>query len=183
MRKMKKAFAAFVTLVVFSGSAVGAALPPAHDPATVAAVKDMLVAMNYRELVQSRLLFAFAISIKKVEGVLDVIKGSTDMSAEAKLKKLARLQEAIAQFKESPNKLMSDPVILDALTAEMVPVFARTYTAAEIQQMAAFYRTPVGQKMLASTPHLTAEGYNVIRKVLEPQVEKLGEQVGQVLAE
>jgi uncharacterized protein len=43
-------------------------------------------------------------------------------------------------------------------------VYARNFTADELRQVTAFYRTPVGQKMLEKLPAITQESMTVGQK-------------------
>ena len=42
----------------------------------------------------------------------------------------------------------------DAMLPEMIKAYKDTYTESEIRELIAFYKTPLGQKMLTSTPEL-----------------------------
>jgi hypothetical protein len=43
----------------------------------------------------------------------------------------------------------------------------------EIHQMSAFYQSPVGQKMLATTPKLMSEMMAINNRVVIPRIQKL----------
>jgi hypothetical protein len=60
------------------------------------------------------------------------------------------------------------PALLDNMTArlpefvaEIVVIYARNFTPEEMRQMTAFYRTPVGQKLLEKLPTVTQESMRV----------------------
>jgi len=59
--------------------------------------------------------------------------------------------------------------MLDAL----VPLYANTYTLEEVRQMSAFYQSPVGQKMLATTPKLMGESMAISNQIMAPRINKL----------
>ena len=44
-----------------------------------------------------------------------------------------------------------------AMIEEVAAIYARNFTAAELREVTAFYRTPVGQKMLQKLPAITQE--------------------------
>jgi uncharacterized protein len=50
---------------------------------------------------------------------------------------------------------------LPEFTAEIVVIYARNFTPEEMRQMTAFYRTPVGQKLLEKLPTVTQESMRV----------------------
>jgi hypothetical protein len=78
--------------------------------------------------------------------------------------------------------MISDPALLDEIIAEMVPLYANTYSVAEIRQLAAFYQSPVGQKMLASMPKLMSEGLVISNRIIGPRVGKIVAQTMQAIA-
>lgn len=63
------------------------------------------------------------------------------------------------------------PIVLEiadrhsaAMIDELAAVYARNFTADELRQVAAFYRMPVGQKMLQKLPAITQESMTVGQK-------------------
>jgi hypothetical protein len=49
----------------------------------------------------------------------------------------------------------------DGLIAQIIPIYAQTYTQDEIRQLLAFYRTPLGIKMIQTAPQLAQESMKV----------------------
>lgn len=56
---------------------------------------------------------------------------------------------------------------------DFVRAYARTYTEAETRQLAAFYRTPVGQKSLRVHGQLLAEARRITQARLRPHAQEL----------
>jgi len=69
--------------------------------------------------------------------------------------------------------------MIDEILAETVPIYARTFSADELKQMTAFYRTPVGAKMLASMPQLMAQGMQVGQQVVARRIGPLVQKMQQ----
>ena len=66
-----------------------------------------------------------------------------------------------------PDKFWQDfmaEVGPDDLNRLVVPVYARHFTVEEMESMIAFYRTPVGQKLVSKLPAITAESMAVGRQ-------------------
>lgn len=63
------------------------------------------------------------------------------------------------------------------LKEEFIRVYARTYTEAETRQLAAFYRTPVGQKSLRVQPQLGAEVRRITQARLRPHARELSDAI------
>ena len=60
-------------------------------------------------------------------------------------------------------------------------IYARHFTAEELREIIAFYRTPVGAKLLAMTPQLTAEVTDMITPHMPKFFEKTMEAFAKVL--
>ncbi|MEN8929282.1 MAG: DUF2059 domain-containing protein [Flavobacteriales bacterium] len=52
----------------------------------------------------------------------------------------------------------------DDLINMVIPVYEKYYTSAEITQLIAFYKTPIGQKTIAATPQITQDSMKVGQK-------------------
>lgn len=56
---------------------------------------------------------------------------------------------------------LGNPARTKELFDQIGQVYARTFTPAEIQQLIAFYKTPVGHKLTASLPAITSESAQI----------------------
>ena len=56
---------------------------------------------------------------------------------------------------------LGDPTHMKEVTDQIGEVYARAITPAEIQQLIAFYKTPVGRKLAASQPSITSESAQI----------------------
>ena len=63
------------------------------------------------------------------------------------------------------------------LKEEFVRVYARTYTEAEARQLAAFYRTPVGQKSLRAQAQILSEVRRITQERLRPHAKELSDAI------
>ena len=180
---MKKYLAAFATILALTGAPVFAQTAPAADPAATAAVREMLNAMNYRQMMLA--------SIRQVAQTLPATMRSMaetmaardpKMSAETKTKIAAQVEKSIPATVAAFSAMMSDPTLIDEMIAETVPLYANTYTVAEIHQLSAFYMSPLGQKMLANTPKLMADSIAISHRVIGPRLGKMMEQSMQAIA-
>jgi hypothetical protein len=59
---------------------------------------------------------------------------------------------------------------MDELMSEIVPLYARYFSAEELRAMAAFYRTPAGTKMLFLTPRISHEALQISQRVVMPKI-------------
>lgn len=72
------------------------------------------------------------------------------------------------QVTATTNSLLKD-FDLNGMLQDMVPVYQRHLTKADVAAMEAFYETPTGQKLLKEQPAMTAEAM----KAVQPRMEKM----------
>jgi len=64
-----------------------------------------------------------------------------------------------AEFWDKEQKKIEDG--LTGLFDKLLPLYAQYYTLEDVKNMIAFYETPTGKKLVASTSALTAEGFKI----------------------
>ncbi len=79
------------------------------------------------------------------------------------------ISRAPADSHQELRKLLKPDVIID----NIVPVYAKHFTPAELSELIAFYKSPVGVKNLALTPQLMTEVMQVSQKYFEDNVKML----------
>ena len=62
--------------------------------------------------------------------------------------------KAFTIVEQETSKIFTDPATINQLVDRLVPVFAKYYTDQDVRGMIAFYTTPLGQKMIRTTPKL-----------------------------
>jgi hypothetical protein len=180
---MKKTFAAVVTSLALIAAPAFAQGPAVVDPAAAAAVKDLLASMRYREVMAASLLQMERSMPQQFRmTVAAQLDANPKLSADDKAKALAELEKTIPGVVATMHTFLSDPVLMDELTAEMVPLYANLFTVAELRELAAFYRQPLGQKMLATMPKVMGESMQISNRVMGPRMNKLMQQVMQSVA-
>jgi len=174
---MKKIVAAVVTAFALVGAAPSfaqtAAPAPAAaiDPATLAASQELFEAMNHRAMMIGMMQqMSQGIAQSMRAGAEAGINNSPKLNAEQKKQALANMEKDLPRAVSAMQGVMNDPALIDEILAETVPIYARTFSADELKQMTAFYRTPVGAKMLAATPQLMAQGMQVGQQVVARRI-------------
>ena len=187
---MKKSLAAAAIVASFAliGSPVHAQAPApaaapaaAVDPASLAASRELFEAMNYRATMTGMLQ-------QMSQGIAQSIRASYEasihnnpkLSAEQKKDALAKMENDLLRVVGAVQGAMNDPGMMDEILAETIPLYARTFSADELKQIAAFYRTPVGARMLAAIPQLTGQGMQIGQQIvtrrLGPVMRKLDQE-------
>ena len=175
---MKKILIAVATAAAFvsipSFAATSAAAPAAVDPQTTAAVQQMLDAMEVRKMMGA----SFAEMQKSLPDMMRaqftaVINADTSLDADKRQTALAKAEQSLPAAIETINRVFSDPALLDEMMAGMVPLYANNYTTAEIKELTKFYGTPLGRKMLALTPRLSADSMALGQRIVAPRLNAL----------
>ena len=181
---MKKIVAAVVTAFALTGAASSHAQAPAPaaaiDPATLAASQELFEAMNHRVIMTGMMRqMSQGMAQSMRAGAESAINNNPKLNAEQKTQALAKMETELPALITSMQTVMNDPGMIDEILAETVPIYARTFSADELKQMTAFYRTPVGAKMLASMPQLMAQGMQVGQQVVARRIGPLVQKMQQ----
>jgi uncharacterized protein len=108
--------------------------PPAADPSGVAAAKDLLLAMGSMQ--------QFEVAINSMsKGMAQAFK----QQAPAKGKEIDEVMDLMAaKFNARKEEVL----------AMVAPLYAEKFTVQELTEIGAFYKTPIGQKMIATQPEI-----------------------------
>ena len=170
---MKKLAAAILTAFVFAAPAAHAQTR-AIDPKTEAAVKDMLVAMNYRQtIIDMNQQMAAQLPEFILGSVSEAINNAPGMTAEKREKAMAEVHAKLPEMVKAIREVMDDPKMIDELINAMPALYARHFTTAEIIELGKFYKTPVGAKTLKVLPSLTAESMQLGQQLVMPRVQEV----------
>ena len=180
---MKKQFAAIASAIAFLSYPAFVQAAPAADPAAVEATRQMLSAMKVRELTVQSLSQSEKIMPQQMRTmVTQMVQADTTMTPAQKKQGLEKFEKMLPAMTATIHGMLSDPSLVDQMVAEMVPLYADTYTVDEIRQLSAFYQSPLGQKMLANMPQLTARSMEISNRIMVPRMQKLMSQIMQDMA-
>ncbi|WLI90168.1 DUF2059 domain-containing protein [Massilia sp. R2A-15] len=168
---MKKIVLAACLALSFAVPSVYAQKAAPVDPATAAAARELLESMNYRATMKAMMTqMQQNMPAVMLQGATAAIEGNPKLTAEQKAAEIKKAREEIPKASASFGATFSDPALMDELANEMVPLYARHYTVDELHQMAAFYRSPVGVKMMATMPEVMGESMVISQKVMMPRI-------------
>jgi hypothetical protein len=180
---MNKLAAVLFAAIAFAAPGLHAQTDAAKpvDPATIAAVNELLAAMKYREVMTASFIkLEQDMPATMADGVAAALEKNTKLTAEQKKKIADKAAREIPAVAATFGATFRDPKLMDELLAEIVPLYARYFTAEELKQMAAFYRTPAGAKMLFLTPRISHEALQISQKIVMP---KIGAAIGKLMQE
>ena len=142
------------------------------DPAAIAAARELLEAMNYRSTMQAMVKqMQQAMPAMILQGATAAIDGNAKLTADQKAAEIKKVREEIPRSSASFSAMFGDPAVMDELAAETIPLYARNYSVEELHQITAFYRSPVGIKMMATMPKLMNESMAISQKVMMPRIQ------------
>jgi hypothetical protein len=142
------------------------------DPAATAAARELLEAMNYRSTMQAMVAqMQQAMPAMMLQGASAAIEGDAKLTAQQKVAEIKKAREEIPRVSASFGAMFSDPALMEELAAETIPLYARNYSVEELHQIAAFYRSPVGIRMMATMPKLMNESMAISQKIMMPRIQ------------
>ena len=152
----------------------------AVSPQANAAVKELLDAMDVRKMMTA----SFAEMEKALPQMMraqltSVINADPGADAEKKKAALAKVEQVLPVASQAINRMFKDPALIDEMLVEIAPLYANNYTVAELKELTAFYRTPLGRKMLALSPRLSAESMAIGQRIVAPRLNGLMQEVMQ----
>ena len=138
-----------VAATVLTGSSLRAAptTAPAPSPEATAAALELLDTMHMEK----------------------VLSDSITTMLDLQLKQNPEIQQFRPIMMDFFKKYMS----WDALKDDMAGIYASEFTAAELKQMTAFYKTPVGQKMATKLSGLIAKGGEIGQRRVQEHIGEL----------
>ena len=152
----------------------------AVSPQANAAVKELLDAMDVRKMMTASFIeMEKALPQMMRAQMTAVISADPGADAEKKKAALAKVEQVLPAASQAIGRLLRDPALIDEMMVEIAPLYAKNYTVAELKELTAFYRTPLGRKMLALSPRLSAESMAAGQRIVAPRLNGLMQEVMQ----
>ena len=154
--------------------AATAATAAANDPAFKAAVKNLLDAMQFKDTMDA----VFAQMIRSNPALIrkmaqEAMDKDGKLTPDQKKTHMAKVENAILEINRDLAVLFNNPGLTAELADAIVPMYARHFSLAELNDLAAFYRSPLGAKMMATMPQLTAESMQISQSIVLPRMKKV----------
>lgn len=139
----------------------------------------------------SRLIFSITLLVCCTQSFAD---DTSKKEAEILLNTLGldkALEQATAQMldvqlKQNPTLVPYKQVMLrffnkymsyDSLKPEMVEIYSEAFTASELKEIVAFYKTPTGKKSIQKMPELMAKGGELGAQRVQDNIQELQEMI------
>ncbi|MDQ1817931.1 DUF2059 domain-containing protein [Massilia sp. CCM 9210] len=170
---MKKLTAVLCTALALVATPVFAD-KAAIDPATDKATRALLDSMGTRKMIKDSFeQMKATIPQMILSTATSVINANPRLTAAQKKAAIAEAAKKVPDAAARVQRAFEDPAVADEMIEAVVPLYATRFTVAEIEQIAAFYRSPVGAKMLAATPQIVNESMQIGQKIMLPRVNKI----------
>jgi hypothetical protein len=155
--------------------AVRTQAPP--SPEAARAVRDLLDTMDYPNVMRKMLdQMSRQMPQMMLEGATATIRANKSLSEAERKQALDHAANQLPQAIAATKELFADPTLIDDMLNEMVPLYASHFTVDELHQMADFYRTPVGRKMVAEMPRIGGEAMQIGQRVMLPRIDRFMKQ-------
>ena len=175
---MKKIVLAACLALSFAMPSVSAQSAAPIDPDSAAAVKELLVAMHFSDTMHKTMeQLQKSLPAIMLQGATTAIENNKALTAAQKNEAIAKASGGIPKAVATLAEVFNDPALMDELGTEIGALYARHLTAAELRQVAAFYQTPVGAKMIAIVPQIAGESMQISQKIMMPRVSAAMEKV------
>ena len=164
-------------LAVLTFVSFGAA---AQTPATVdveqrAAVKELLDAMNFKQMLAQMSGPMMQQMGQMFDQMIEASPSSRKLSPEQKDAARKAAQESSAKSAKAMTELYNDPTVIQGFEDVMARAYAKNFTTAEIKATTAFYTSPAGKKALTIMPKMMQETMPEIMAIVAPKMSAIME--------
>lgn len=91
-------------------------------------------------------------------------------------------ESLLRDYRQRARSMLDEQLSWDALRDELTDLYMPVFSEQEFDELAVFYQSPVGSKLLQHLPELTRASMAVTRErveqIIAPQLEKLVEEMG-----
>lgn len=179
-------------LLVASAGAQGPAskAAPATAPATVApladtlatpvtpearaAIKELLEITNVRDSLRMTYMAIGQNLPQQMAQVMNrSIQDNVSLTTEQKRQVRERMNKSFEGVVKEAMQIVQDPKVVDETIERLYPLYAKAFTPAEIRQITAFYKTPVGGKVIGTMPQVFNESLQAGFALFQPRMNAL----------
>jgi hypothetical protein len=141
------------------------------------AVKELLAAMNYREMMAG-LFQQMSKSMPAMmrQGGAQAIDANPKLDEAQKKAAKEKFEQNMPNMVSALQTMYSDPEFIGEMEGMIAPLYTKYFSAAEIRQMAAFYKTAAGAKMLRVMPQIMSDSMQMSQKLIVPRMTRLLQQ-------
>lgn len=156
--------------------AAAAPAPVAVTPDARAAIKELLDVMNTREnLGKTFQAMSQTLPPQMAQAMNRQIELNASLSPEQKAKVREGMNQPFENAVKEATAMVGNPKLVDETIDKMYPIYAKYFTVAEIRQLVAFYKSPIGAKTLNTMPQAINESLQAGVANFQPRINALME--------
>ncbi len=155
MKRITQLFLIFFLAFLTLGPAWAQEATSNDAPATREDIEKLFTTLHIHEQVRSIMEISARQSMQTIR---ETLKRRLPNASDSDLDRATAMTDALLKKMD-----------LNGMIEDMVPVYQRHLTKADVAVMEAFYETPTGQKLLREQPEMTAEAM----KAVQPRMEKM----------
>jgi uncharacterized protein len=167
----------FVAMLAFVGVGALAQVPTVVDGEQKAAVKELLDAMNFKQVLSQMGNMMTQQMPQMMEKMLESAPGMSKMTPDEKVEARKMVQQASSDSLKSVNEIYNDPQIVQGFEDIMARAYAKHFSTAEIRATTAFYVSPAGKKALTIMPQMMQETMPEMMAMMAPRMNAMMEKV------
>jgi len=161
---MRRLAALLAAVIVFAGAPLRAQTTPATPPAADPPVAARVVTAGARQAAEELL---------RLMNMEQVLRAGMEVTMDAQVEQ----QPLMAPFRATMQAWADRHLTWGEFGPKLTQIYAEEFTEAELRELAAFYRTPVGRKAAALAPALSRRGAKVGGEVAEAHMAELQEMI------
>jgi len=154
--------------------------PAAATPEQKAAVKELLVAMNFKKMMSQT---AGALAQNMPQMMEQVISASETMTVEQKAEAIKLEAKSRDGMRKSMIEVFNDPQIVQGMEDIMARFYGSNFQVDEIKAITAFYLSPAGSKMLSIQPQIMQQSMPEMMALITPRMNVFMSKMAKDIAE
>ena len=165
----------FIAVLLLVAGTVCAQAPLPVDVVQKAAVKELLDAMNFKQMMAQMSGPMLQQMGQMFDQMIEAAPSSSKFTPEQKAAARKAAQESSAKSSKAMTELYNDPTVIQGFEDVMARAYAKNFTTAEIKATTAFYISPAGKKTLTIMPKMMQETMPEIMAIIAPKMSAIME--------
>jgi hypothetical protein len=167
MKKPSTLLAALLAVAALAGCAAEPPPPAACPPAAPSDGPPWPKALDHPSTPESHR--------RAVDGLFEAmgIQRVLDVAVDNAIKVQLEANPSLARFEKVMRRFMAKYLSLEGIRAPMTDLYVARFSELEIVQLAAFYRTPLGERTLVELPKILEEGSRIGLTQVQEHMEEL----------
>ncbi|HLO87755.1 MAG TPA: DUF2059 domain-containing protein [Nostocaceae cyanobacterium] len=118
---------------------------------------------------------AAEIDAKKRENIKKLVEiiGSTEYLQQVLSESIDKAKKENPEIPKKFWEMFAQEIKIDDFANELIPLYAKYYTNEEVEQLLAFYNTPLGKKTIQTLPQITQEAEEIGTKIGRQAAERV----------